>query len=103
MESLRSQEYHFFFAFFPPDFLPPEDLGAADFLEADFLALAGDFPFAPFLGFWTCPPPTGAADAAGVGVGATKTFFDVPLIEAPYDVVLVENIVRLSENEALTF
>jgi hypothetical protein len=45
VESLRSQEYHFFFAFFPPDFLPPEDLGAADFLEAaplDFLALAGD-------------------------------------------------------------
>ena len=52
---------HFFFGFFPPDFLLPASLDAADFLEAaplDFLA--EDLP--PFFAFGAAgyPPPDGA-------------------------------------------
>jgi NADH-quinone oxidoreductase subunit M len=90
-----------FFAFFAAGF----------FLEPDFLALAGDFPFAPFLGFFTCPPlaeETGVTPLVGrfgakVGAENVEIFFAVPLPDAPYDVVVVETIVPLSGNELLTY
>jgi hypothetical protein len=75
---------HYFFAFFPPDFLPPEDLEAEDFFEEPPLdLLAEDFvdppldffaeeDFPPFLGFWSwagAPPPLGAEGGATGGGG----------------------------------
>jgi hypothetical protein len=98
---------YFFDFFLPLAFL--EDLPLDFFELLDFLA--EDFPFAPFLGFFTCPPlaeETGVTPLVGrfgakVGAENVEIFFAVPLPDAPYDVVVVETIVPLSGNELLTY